>query len=196
MPVYVRKEEKENVITQIILSFLLAAAFLNPYTERAEFVNSIPFMFSHYALFLAGFALSYRLARLPPWAAVAGSIIAVFWHFPYPFAVSGSLFTYRILEEGTLILSGWLVGASIHDISSTGRSVLLALWFSADTALSIIFLLRPGLYSSSQLAASPYPAGQFVVLGIAMIFFMNGVIAYLIYRYMRKYRSILLSDEV
>lgn len=196
MPVYVRGGSKENAIPQIILSFLLAAAFLNPYVEGIEYSNSIPFMFSHYALFLAGFGLSYRFARLPAWTAVPGSLIAVFWHLPYPFAISGALFAYRVLEEGTLILSGWIVGSSIHDMSSTGRSILLALWFFADTALSIVFLLLPGLYSSSQLSASPYPPGQFVVLGIAMIFFMNGVIAYLIYRYMRKYRSVLLSEEL
>lgn len=196
MPVYGRGANKNYALAQIISSFILAAAFLNPYTENAESVNAVPFMFSHYALFLSGFALSYRLAKLPPWTVIAGSLIAIFWHLPYPFAISGSVFAFRIIEEGTLILSGWLVGASIHDISSTGRSILLALWFAADTALSIVFLVAPGLYSNSTLSVSPYPPSQFVILGIAMIFFMNGVIAYLIYRYMRKYRSILLSEEL
>ena len=155
MPVYIRGGRKENVVAQVMLAFLLAAAFLNPYIEGIEYSSSIPFMFSHYALFLSGFALSYRLARLPAWTAVPGSFIAVFWHLPYPFAISGALFAYRVFEEGTLILSGWIVGASIHEIYSTGRSILLALWFSADTALSVLFLLFPALYSSSQLSVSP-----------------------------------------
>ncbi len=195
MPLLIHGKVKEKVVSQVVLSVALGILFLNPYTEGAEYSNAILFMFSHYALFLIGFALSYRITSLHPLSAIPGAAIAVAWHLPLPFALSGSLLPYRLLEESTLVLSGWLTGSSIHLMHSLSKSVLLALWFCADTVLSVIFILQPFLYSDRGISQSPYSSSQFVILGVAMVFFMNAVIAYVVFRYVSKFRPVMLSEE-
>lgn len=192
----IRRGERVRLLPRAVASVLIGAAFLNPAVEGIEYNNAILFMFSHYALFAAGLLLSYRLTRLPSVAVLPGAAIAVLWHLPYPFAVSGALFTYRVMEESTLVMGGWFVGSSLTGMSSNMKSLLLALWFSADTALTILFLVLPQLYSRAIIPASPYSPSEFVLLGVAMIFFMNGIIAYLVYRYVKKYRPLLLSEEL
>ncbi len=193
---FVPQEERGRFLTRFIFAFAITSLFLNPYVERLQYSSSVAFMFSHYALFSAGFALSYRTVRVSSWFALPAALISVLWHFPLPFAASAALPSCRYIEEGTLILSGFLIGASLDRMLPKLRSALLVLWFTADTALSILFIVLPGPYSTGSLPLSPYPASQLILLGVLMIFFMNGVIAYVVYRYVRRFRSIILSEEL
>lgn len=196
LPKIVPAAERGPFLARFVFAFVVTSLFLNPYVERLQYSNSIAFMFSHYALFSAGFALSFRTIRISPWFAVPAAVISVLWHFPLPFAASAALPPYRYLEEGTLVLSGFLVGASLDRMLPKLRSLMLVLWFTADTALSILFIVLPEPYSSVSLRLSPYPASQLILLGVLMIFFMNGVIAFVVYRYVRRFRSVILSEEL
>ncbi len=191
----IERNQMGHIPVRIAFVLCLGAVFLNPVTERIEFTNAIPFMFSHYAIFVIGLLLSYRLFRLPPWLAAIGSSIAVFWHLPYTFLLSGVNPFYRIVEELSLGIGGWLVGSSLRWMKSPFKSAMLVIWFVSDTALSILFIISPTLYSRAGGPNSPYLPSQFIILGIAMIFFMNGVIAYIVYQYLRRYRSVLLSED-
>ncbi len=175
-----------GVIMRVALAAGLFASFLNAYSESMEYRYALLFMFSHYALFIAGFALSYRSVAFPKWVVIPASFLAVYWHLPAPLALSAAIQTYRLLEETSLILSGLLMGGCIRYFSPKIKLALFGIWIAADSALSIVFIVAPGVYSSSGIPLSPYPPFQFVMLGIAMVFFMNGIIALVVYLQMKR----------
>ena len=195
MSILVPREKRRDFVLQVLTAVILGICFLNPLTERLEYGNAILFMFSHYALFLVGFCLSYRIVSLHPLTALPGLVIAVIWHFPVTFAVSGAVPAFRVFEESTIALAGFLIGSSLDRMPSLPKSALTILWFCSDTALSVLFIVLPGIYYHSSILQSAYTPSQFVVLGVAMIFFMNAVIAFILYRYVRKLRPLLMSDE-
>jgi hypothetical protein len=183
---------KENA-AGLISALLLIALSVNPVTEKIDGTNAIVFMFSHYALFLAGFLISFRVFRTGRYMLIAGTFLAAIWHLPVPFAISGASAAYRLLEEIAMIAAGFLIGSSVGQFSSFSKSILFALWIAGDTALSVVFILFPEIYSHSDLPVSPFPPGQFVILGVLMVFFMNSVIAAVVYLHVRRFGN-LLSD--
>ena len=80
-----------GVIIRVALAAGLFASFLNAYSESMEYRYALLFMFSHYALFIAGFALSYRSVAFPKWAVLPASFLVVYWHLPAPFALSAAI---------------------------------------------------------------------------------------------------------
>ena len=137
------KMQYGGFVTRAIVSTVLLASFLNPFTEATEYGNALVFMFSHYALFVAGFALTYKKVRLPGWTFILASIAAAYWHFPIPFALSGSIQIYRFLEEVSLILSGLIAGSALDSFSSKIKLIIFGLWVLGDTGLSVIFIILP-----------------------------------------------------
>lgn len=176
---------------RIISAVLLTVASVNPETEAIEGTNAVVFMFSHYALFVAGFLVSFRIFRTVRHALIAGIFLAAIWHLPFPFALSGASDEYRIIEEITMFAAGFLVGSSVEQLTSLSKSVLFALWIVGDSALSVIFILFPKIYSSKDISISPFPADQFIILGVLMIFFMNSIIAIAVYVYVRQFGNLL-----
>ena len=189
------KMQYGGFVTRAIVSTVLLASFLNPFTEATEYGNALVFMFSHYALFVAGFALTYKKVRLPGWTFILASIAAAYWHFPIPFALSGSIQIYRFLEEVSLILSGLIAGSALDSFSSKIKLIIFGLWVLGDTGLSVIFIILPGAYSSSDVALSPYPFFQFTILGVAMVFFMNAIVALVVYVHLKRIGRILSTME-
>ncbi len=171
---------------RLVISATLLICFLNPYAESLDYINAAVFMFSHYALFVAGFLISYRMAKLPKWVLIPVCTVSVFWHLPVPFVLSGSIPIYRLFEELSLFAAGLLAGPVMGSLSSKAKSALLGLWVIADTGLSIIFLVMPGVYAFPEMPISRYPAFQFQITGIAMIFFMNAVIALVAYMHVKR----------
>jgi hypothetical protein len=164
-------------------SVLLIFAFINPIVESAEYSEPIPFMFAHYALFIAGFVLGAVYFRANRWLFVPGVIIAFFWHLPLPFALSASEFKFRAVEEFSLLTSGLLVGASLVSTGWKVKGILLGLWALADNALSVIFIVSPQTYSHEGLLQSPYQNLQFPLLGVTMILLMNSLVAVVVFFY-------------
>lgn len=141
-------------------------------------------MLSHYALFIAGFALGYALFRFGRRLWLVGVFFAVLWHTPQAFALSAAMAAYRLLEESTLLAGGVLTGSSAHSMGEKTKLALLALWVVGDTLLSVVFIGRPELYSRAP--HSPYGSSGFPPTGVAMIVFMNVVLAYTLYEYAKK----------
>lgn len=174
---------------------ILLAAFVNPYTERAEGVNALLFMLSHYALYASGLIVGYRLLRLtsPSWIlATAGVLPALFWHLPAPFIISASQLQFRVLEESTLFAGGAILGSGLRRIATSIRVALFALWVAGDTGISLVFIARPAFYA----AGSPYTNTGIVLTGIAMVFLMNVLVALVLYAYFRSVTRRLSEDRV
>jgi len=171
----------------LLTAVLLAALSLNPLTERLDASSATVLMFSHYALFLCGFALVYGRMRLKGILIFPAALLAALWHLPYLFDVSATTAAYRIGAEASMFISGLLISGTLPSLSRAAKGIMFLLWFISDTALSILFIIRPGLYSKSGETLSPFASMQFIELGIAMIFFMNAVLAVVVIMQGRKY---------
>lgn len=169
---------------RVVFCAALVALFVNPWVEAGEASSPTLFMFSHYALFGAGMLLGTALGRGRPGLWVFGVFFALLWHTPQGFALSAALPPFRAAEEASMFLGGLLTGSSLRFMGEKTRLVLLALWVVGDTLLSVIFIGRPQLYS--QAAHSPYVSSGFPVTGVAMVFLMNALLAYLLYRYVEN----------
>jgi hypothetical protein len=185
-----------NTTQRVVASVILIVASVNPLVEKLDSTSAVVFMFTHYSLFAAGILLGgiLFLARRGLWA--AGAAIAVLWHVPQLFALSAGSDTFRALEELTMILGGLLVGLGARAASVKTRLLLVALWVAGDTALSILFIADPYVYSNVVIGYSPYPPEAFPPTGIAMVLFMNIVVAYLVYVYVKRINSRLLKSHV
>jgi hypothetical protein len=172
--------------SHLILAAVLFFAFVNPYIENLEFSQPIPYMFAHYSLFISGIFIGYSFFRLPKKLTTITVILSVFWHLPYPFALAASLWSYRILEEASFLISGIILGSTMPFLSWRIKGILLALWVFADNILSVIFILEPNYYSSDGIAASPYSNFQFPILGLSMILLMNSLVGVIVYLYTRR----------
>jgi hypothetical protein len=168
------------------LGSVLAIVFINPFTEGVEFTSPLVFMFSHYALFAAGLILGYTLFSVERRVWVIGAIVAVIWHIPQPFALSAGLQSFRAIEEATMILGGLLMGSNIKTMRQITKLTLTVLWLVGDTTLSVLFIGKPTLYSHSSIAYSPYQPSGFPITGVAMVLWMNAVLIYLVYTYVRR----------
>ena len=93
-----------------------------------------------------------------------------------------------------MVAAGFLVGAAVEPLPSVTRPVLFGLWIAADSALSVVFIIHPSLYSSGDISYSPFSAAQFVLLGVLMIFFMNSVIGVFVYVYAKRYRALISAE--
>ena len=185
------KKQSRSFIARFVISAVLLVTFVNPYIESSEYRNALVFMFSHYALFIAGFVITYGIVKTPRLAMLPVSIVSVYWHLPIPFALSGALPFFRLIEELSLFTAGLVAGSAVNSLSSKAKSALLGLWVLADTGLSVMFLVLPRIYSHAAIPLSPYPPFQFVMLGIAMVFFMNVVVAFVVYSHVRHIGAIL-----
>lgn len=179
----------------LALGAVLVASFINPFTERIEFASPLVFMFSHYALFAAGLILGYTLLGLRKWVWVAGVVVAVFWHLPGPFALSAGLPSFRAVEEVTMLLGGLLMGSNIKTMKQVTKLTLTVLWVVGDTALSVLFIGEPTLYSHSKIAYSPYRPSAFPITGVAMVLWMNAVLIYLVYAYVRRVSTTMVKAQ-
>ena len=171
----------------------MAIAFINPFTEGVEFTSPLVFMFSHYALFAAGLILGYTLLSAKRRVWVVGVIVAVVWHIPQPFALSAGIPSFRAIEEATMILGGLLMGSNIKTMKQVTKLTLTALWVVGDTALSVLFIGEPTLYSHPTIAYSPYESSGFPITGVAMVLWMNAVLIYLVYTYVKKVNATILK---
>jgi Protein of unknown function (DUF1404). len=161
----------------------LVLLFVNPWVEALDFRNPLPFMFSHYALFISGFLFSsWYFKKTIKWAWVFSVFVAALWHTPYFFSVSATNLVYRALEESTLFLGGFSAGFSVPSKSGVFKATLFGLWVLSDTVLSVIFLVNPKLYTDYP----PYSPSELQIVGVAMILFMNVIVAIVIYLYTKS----------
>jgi hypothetical protein len=182
-------------VSELALTLALAVAFVNPYTENAEGTSAFLFMLSHYALYVAGLIVGYRVLRLPlaEWTLIlVGVIPALVWHLPAPFALSAKVFQFRILEESTLFAGGVILGSGIRRAASWLRVALFGLWVAGDTGISLVFVAKPELYATG----SPYTSSGIVLTGIAMVFLMNILVALVLYAYFRSVTTRLSKERV
>ncbi len=151
---------------------LLIALSVNPITEELEFHQEFLFMLTHYALFIGGFLLAYKLLRLPIYSVLGGIFLAVFWHIPYFFALAGAYPKVRAVNDITLLLAGVLAGGALHALNNGIRLSLLIAWMGADSVLAIILLAGWPPYSNMVYPFSPFPESQEFLTGLSMFFIM------------------------
>jgi Protein of unknown function (DUF1404). len=160
----------------------LVLLFVNPWVEALDFRNPLPFMFSHYALFISGFLFLAGTLKNNKVGLGFSVFVAALWHTPYFFSVSATNLVYRALEESTLFLGGFSAGFSVPSKSGVFKATLFGLWVLSDTVLSVIFLVNPKLYTDYP----PYSPSELQIVGVAMILFMNVIVAIVIYLYTKS----------
>ncbi|BBG24776.1 hypothetical protein IC006_2110 [Sulfuracidifex tepidarius] len=159
-------------ISNFIAPVVLIGLAVNPFTETVEFHQEFVFMLSHYALFIGGFLLAYKILKLPSYAILGGAFLAVFWHVPYFFALAGAFPVFRALNDTTLIIGGILAGGSLHALNNGIRLSLLIAWMGADSVLAIILLAGWPPYSNLVYPFSPFSEPQEFLTGLSMFFIM------------------------
>jgi hypothetical protein len=167
---------------------VLLVSWLNPFVEGLNSDYAYVFMFSHYAIFASGVAVGLWYLKWPSSVWMVGVVLVSIWHLPIPFSLSAELFDYRVLEESTILLGGIFVGANLHSMGQRLKMGLFIMWILADSVLSGIFIVDPTAFST--VSGSTFSSIQFIVTGIAMAFFMNFVIAYLLYGYFSRFRAL------
>lgn len=170
--------KKELKITHFIPSLVLLLLFLNPYIEVQETSYQWLFMAAHYALFIGGFYLTYKILSGSSIWIVPSAFIVVFWHYPYFFALGASYLLFRGLNDFFFIFAGALAGIAVSKLSMLIKYSLLVLWMTVDTIFSLIFLFENPLYSNIAYNFSPYSPSQEFNTAIAMFIIMSIIIAY------------------
>lgn len=171
-------------ITTVLLFILL---WVNPYTEKLNGNSALVFMFSHYSLCLVGLLVGIFFLKWPKGLWFLGIALLTLWHLPLFFALSAKSYAFRVPEEATIFLGGLFIGSNFHTMKSKMKIILFVIWIVADTALSAIFIVAPFIYSD--VPSSPFAGYQFIITGVAMVFFMNGVIAYVVYLYVKRFQK-------
>ncbi|QKR00895.1 DUF1404 domain-containing protein [Metallosphaera tengchongensis] len=172
--------------TNLVVSLLLIALFVNPLVESLQSVNPIVFMLDHYAMFLSGSLLGYRYFKGSVLTFSLGSFLAVFWHVPLFFDLAGSYISYRLICEATLVLGGVLAGSYIPRMNLTTKVTSLALYMLGDSLLSIFFILGYPQYSSQDFPLLSWGPSQLPAVGITMFVVMNLVLIYAIFKLMKN----------
>jgi len=90
-------------------------------------------------------------------------------------------FTGR-LKSRRFFLGGFSAGFSVPSKSGVFKATLFGLWVLSDTVLSVIFLVNPKLYTDYP----PYSPSELQIVGVAMILFMNVIVAIVIYLYTKS----------
>ncbi len=175
--------------TRLTAAVIFALAVFNPYTEGLEGSSPLIYMLSHYSLILSGLVAGSGLLQLKHRLWIPGCALILLWHLPLPFALAASQPLYRGTEEFSLLLSGLLVGGSLGSLKGITKGLLLIAWLVGDTLLAILFLIRPDIYASEGLRASPFAPAGFALAGAGMVLFMNAAIAYIAYAYIKAIYS-------
>jgi len=159
-------------LSNLIAPIVLIALAVNPYTEIQESHLEFLFMLSHYALFIGGFLLAYKLLKLPSISVLGGIFLAVLWHIPYFFALAAAFPVFRALNDSTLIIGGIMAGGSLISLNNGFKLSLLVAWMGADTVLAILLLAGWPPYSNMIYPFSPFPESQEFLTGLSMFFVM------------------------
>jgi hypothetical protein len=174
--------KKRNFIVPLV--FLIIA--VNPYTEIMEFKYQWLFMTTHYLLYIAGFVLSYKIMRGSILYLIPGIILPVFWHLPQFFALAGAYIIWRILNDSTLFIGGMFAGMTITKLSNAIKVLLLVLWMSGDSVLSVILIVGWPPYSNQVYPFSPFPVSQEIYTGIVMFGIMTAIFVYIVINMLRS----------
>ncbi|AWR96310.1 DUF1404 domain-containing protein [Acidianus sulfidivorans JP7] len=181
------KIDKEKLkISHFIVPIVLLVSVLNPYVEAQETLYQWAFMTAHYVLFIGGFLLIYRILRSSALWIIPSAIIIGFWHIPYFFALAAAYPLFRGLNDFFFILAGILAALGSSNLSLFSRFSLLILWMTADTILSIVFLLQNPAYSNVMYSFSPYSISQELTTAVAMWIDMSVIIIYVFGKFLRE----------
>lgn len=182
-------DKKRLRITNFIPSLVLLVLFLNPYVEAQETLYQWLFMTAHYALFIGGFFLTYKLLRSSALWIIPSAFIVGFWHVPYFFALAAAYPLFRGLNDFFFILAGILAGIGSYNLSLLYRFSLLIVWMTVDTVLSIVFLLQNPAYSNLVYAFSPYSISQEINTAVVMWIVMSAIIVYVFGKFLKELLS-------
>ncbi|WP_048098607.1 DUF1404 domain-containing protein [Candidatus Acidianus copahuensis] len=159
---------------------------VNPSVEELMNYNVIPYMLAHYSLFAAGSLLGYSSSKKTTFAVIPGIFLGILWHIPFFFNLGVTFLWIRGIEEFSLVIGGYLLGVSLHDLGWKIKTALLVLWMLGDTFLSTTLMISPALYTKV------YPISQPYILGIIMFLLMNIVVVSILLEFMYKK---MLSEE-
>jgi len=162
---------------------ILIAASVNPWVEYLMYRDPVPYMLSHYALYVAGFIVGNRYLYMPTYLIPLGVLPLVMWHTPTLFILGGTVALFRVIDHVTMFLGGIVAGSCTRGLSVMAKIILFALYMLGDTYLAIIYLLGGEAYASPY---SPYEAGDFLTLGLTMLIIMNIITAYVVFSILRK----------
>lgn len=179
-------DKKELKVIHFIPPVIILALFLNPYIEAQQTNYQWLFMTAHYALFIAGLLLMYKIVRGSPLLLIPSAFLVSFWHYPYFFALAAAYPFYRAINDLSFIVAGALAGISAYRLSTLVRFSLIILWMIVDTILSLVFVLQIPVYSNLEYSFSPYSVSQELDTGIAMFIVMSVIIVYIFARFLKE----------
>ncbi|BFI76810.1 DUF1404 domain-containing protein [Sulfurisphaera ohwakuensis] len=175
-------KRQTNSKTYLIPPLILILAFVNPYVEEVMFNNEEVFMASHYALAIAGGLVGYYYFSGRNYFAYLGSLLIVIWHLPELFTLGGGILTFRVLDEISLFVGGFLIGLAVRNMRLIEKILLFVLWMLGDTTLAVVLVIQYPFYTSPPLSYSPYPSTQEPLTGYVMIIAMTAILGFLLFK--------------